>query len=102
MRESLWPLFVGSLACSLAALLAPAVGALHVHGLTAFNWSLVVSFTFSIAWLLIFVVALLIHRRRALWLLIGLPTAVFNPAVYLWLFVGLSLCEAGHPGRCLP
>jgi hypothetical protein len=97
MQKRLAPWLIGSLAFSIAALIAPAVGALHVHGLTVFNLSLAFSFAFSVAWLLVFVVALRIHRRRGLWLLVGLPTAIFNPAIYLWLLAAISLCEASHP-----
>jgi hypothetical protein len=97
MGKRFWPWLIGSLACSIAALTAPVVGALHVQGLTVFNWSLVASFTLSAAWLLIFAIALRIHRRRGLWLLVGLPMAIFNPAVYLWLLAAISLCQATQP-----
>jgi hypothetical protein len=97
MGKRFWPWLIGSLACSIAALTAPVVGALHVQGLTVFNWSLVASFTLSVAWLLIFAIALRIHRRRGLWLLVGLPMAIFNPAVYLWLLAAISLCQATQP-----
>jgi hypothetical protein len=87
MSKRLAPWLICSLACSIAALIAPALGAMHVQGLTIFNLSFVVSMGFSIAWLLIFVVALRLHGRRGLWLLSGLPPAVFWPAAFLFFIV---------------
>jgi hypothetical protein len=101
MRKRLAPLLICSLACSIAAFAAPALGAMHVQGLTVFNLSLIVSMGFSIAWLLIFIVAFYLRGPRGLWLLLGLPAAIFWPAIYLWLVVAISLCEASQ-STCFP
>jgi len=96
MRERLAPWLISSVALSIAALIAPAVG----HGLTIFGLSLIVSIAFSIAWLLIFIVALRVHRRRGLWLLFGLPSAIVWPALSLWFFLGFALCAASGSRMC--
>jgi hypothetical protein len=102
MSKPLAPWLICWLACSIAAFVAPALGAMRVHGLTVMYASMLVSIAFSIVWLLIFVGALRVHGRRGLWLLLGLPTAMVMPVIYLWLLVGLSLCEASGARYCVP
>jgi len=100
MRKRLAPWLTCSLAFSIAAFIAPSVGALiRVHGLAAVNLSFDVSFAFSAAWLLVLIIALYVHRQRGLWLLFGLPTAIFWPAFFLLWIEEMSRC-AVQPHGC--
>jgi hypothetical protein len=80
MRERMAPWLVVSLFLSIAAFAVAGVAALGAPNVAAFSEALFVSTLFSTAWLLVFMVALFVHRWRGLWLLVGSPAAIFWPA----------------------
>jgi len=84
MRKRLWPWLIGSLCLSFAALVfSYAALVLTREPLipSPLNQAMIVSIPLSIAWLLVFVVALLVHGGRGLWLLLGLPSSLLT-----WLY----------------
>ncbi len=92
-RFGLW--LIGSLSLSIAGFF---VGASAVIFPAISDGLLVVSALLSAAWLLVFVIAVLVHRWRGFWLLVGLPTAVAWPAL---LFGFASLAVAILLSFCL-
>ena len=51
----------------------------------------------SIAWLLMLIVAMVVHHWRGLWLLFGAPLALFWPTVMVLFAGAVADCVANHP-----
>ena len=83
MRNRLWPWLIGSLCLSFAALVFSHEALLDSRELfpDPLYGALIISIPLSIAWLWVFIVALLVHGGRGLWLLFGLPTSLLT-----WLY----------------
>ena len=103
MRLSPW--LIGSLAVALAAFFTGLIGfdmiggPLLLHSASALPISLVL----SIAWIVVLLAAVVVHRWRGLWLLTGIPLALFSPTMFVLFAWAITACQAVHPARdCLP
>jgi hypothetical protein len=64
-----------------------------------------ISLFFSLLWLVVVLVAMIVIRWHGLWLLFGAPGALFWPAIILLLAGAITHCQAQHPGLiggCVP
>jgi hypothetical protein len=98
MLRRLAPWLIRSTAISFAGFTAGLIGLGGVGGNRIYSTALLpASVMLSMAWLLMLIVAMVVHHWRGLWLLFGAPLALFWPTMTVLFANAIADCSANHP-----